>query len=145
MNMKRFFSFAIMLAAVIGFCACSADTPSDVVEDSFDCVIKGDFKGYFSNIYWGGKDAEEEKENFEAFWSRVTQGDDYDKMMEEWKNDEDKHNIKVEILSEEIDEEGDRATVKVNVKMGDRDKDRTIKLRKDAGGKWKLTRGLSEM
>lgn len=145
MNMKKILFFAVTLATVFSFSACSGDTPSDVVEESYDCLKKGDLKGYFSNIYFWGKDAEDEKKNFEEFLERATKEGVFDKAKEEYESNDEIRNVKIKVLSEEIDEEGDKAVVRVNVKMGDVDKDRDIELRKDASGKWKLARGLSEM
>lgn len=123
-----------MFIAALTMSGCSDNSPKGVAEKAVSCMQAKDWKGYVDLMYFEekeGKDIAKEKEEFAALLKE--KGD---------KTIDEKGGIKsYEIISEEIAEDGNTATVKAKIVYGngEEDKDETIKLKKDGKGNWKIS------
>lgn len=127
-----------MLVVTLALFACGgSNTPKDVAEKAVKCMQKGDYEGYVDLMYLNekeGEDAEKQKEQKEQFVALVKEKGS--------KSIEERGGIKsYEVVSEEIDEDGEKAVVKMKVVYGDGERNETFKLRKDDDGNWKIDPG----
>lgn len=140
--MKKLLSVIVVMAAVVLMAGCGSktDTPSGVAEASIKCIMDKDYKGYVklmtpANAKEQAEDKDKFKEEQKAMEALLKEKID--------KSIEKKGGIKsYEILSEELNEAGDKAKVKVKMIYGDGSEDeQTVKTKKDENGKWLLDIG----
>lgn len=131
--MKNLMRMAAMMVVALAMFACGggSNTPTGVAEKAMKCLQKGDYEGYVDLLYVKakeGKDVAEEKKQFTALVQEKG-----------GKSIEQKGGIKsYETVSEEIDESGEKAVVKMKVVYGNSEDEEAFKLRKDEDGKWKI-------
>lgn len=139
--MRKLLSALIVVAVAVLMIGCgNANTPSGVAEASVKCLQKGDYKGYVELLTaTDAKKNAENKEKFEQEQQMLVS------LVQEKasKKLEKKEGIKsYEVLSEEINETGDRAKVTMTIVYGDGSEDKqTVKTKKDDSGKWILDSG----
>lgn len=132
---KLFVSLCIaLLAMVMGSCG-SGNTPAGVAEASIKCIQKEDVEGYLELLDLDtskSKDPAKSKEELTALFNA--------KLLPALRA---KGGVKsYEILSEEINETGDKATVEANVVYGNGEESKqTIDLVKNEAGEWKMKLG----
>lgn len=138
--MKNLIKTALLLVVAVAMCACSGgNTPSAVAEKAMKCIIDEDYEGYVDLIYMNEK-AEMDKEKLDE------QKKQYAAMLKEkMTKSAEKRGKKMKSAkaqSEEISENGEKATVTMLVKY-DNDTEETddIKLRKDKTGNWRIDAG----
>lgn len=126
--------FVALIAIVMGSCG-SDNTPTGVAEASIKCVQKEDIKGYIDLLDINtsdGQDPAKSKEELTALFNA--------KLLPALRA---KGGVKsYEILSEEINETGDKATVEANVVYGNGEESKqTVDLVKNEEGEWKVKFG----
>ena len=106
--MKKIFAALCVCAVALILGACgSKNTPSATAEAYANYIIKGDYKSAIDLIYFKGtdEDVQSKKEFYlQMLDNKVKDGLPADKQM-----------TKYEVTNEEINEEGDKATVTANV------------------------------
>lgn len=138
--MKQLIKMCLLFAVAMAMFACTGgNTPSAVAEKSVKCIINDDYEGYVDMMYFDAK-ITADKEQFEQQkkqWAAMLK-EKVTKSME--KNGKKMKSGKA--VSEEISEDGDRATVVMTVKYDDgTEATDNVKLRKDKDGNWKLDAG----
>jgi len=129
--MKKITFLFVALATIFLVTACSSSkTPSDTVKTYYDHVKSGNYEKAVKCFYF---EEEAKKEDIEAFAAKMKAS-----YAESGKNTISK----IEILNEEINEDGDRAKVEVKIlyKDGTEDTEKQ-KLKKTEKGEWKLEYG----
>lgn len=132
---KLFMSLCVaFVAMVMGSCG-SGNTPAGVAEASIKCIQKEDVEGYLELLDLDtskSNDPAKSKEELTALFNA--------KLMPALRA---KGGVKsYEILSEEINETGDKATVEANVVYGNGEESKqTIDLVKNEAGEWKMKLG----
>lgn len=122
--MKKFLYIMIAAIALLGFASCSSNTPSAVVKKAYACMQKNDIDGYMQYV---GTDDDSEK-SLSAMKQKVEMALAFQGGIKSY-----------EITDEEIGEDGESATVKVDVTFGNGKTENTkVKLKK-FDGKWKIT------
>ncbi len=125
-----------MFIAVFTMSSCSDNSPKGVAKKAISCMQAKDWNGYVDLLYFDkeeGKDIDKEKEQLAALFKEKGE-----------KELNKQGGIKsYEIVSEEISEDGNTATVTVKIVYGDgTEKDNEkIKMKKDANGDWKISLG----
>lgn len=134
--MKKLLGIIALFIAVFTMSSCSDNSPKGVAKKAISCMQAKDWNGYVDLLYFDkeeGKDIDKEKEQLAALFK--------EKGEEELNK---QGGIKsYEIVSEEISEDGNTATVTVKIVYGDgTEKDNEkIKMKKDANGDWKISLG----
>lgn len=134
--MKNMMKTATMLVMALAMYACGgSNSPKDVAEKSVKCLQKADYEGYVDLIYLEDMEGEEMNKAKQEFAGMLKE--------KASKSIEKEEGIKsYEVLSEEIAEDGNKATVKMKITYGNgKEKNETIKLRKDDKDNWKLDIG----
>lgn len=132
--MKKLIGIVALFIAVFMMSGCSGNSPKAVAEKSLSCMQDEDWEGYVNLMYFKekeGKKLEREKEQYAALL-KAKGGAVLD----------EKGGIKsYEIISEEIAEDGNTATVTAKVVYGNgKDtENQKVKLVKDDNGDWKLS------
>lgn len=129
----------VTFAAIMAGCG-SKNTPTGVVEKSMQCLIDKDYEGYVDLMITDGSSVSEEEK---AKYDEMRQGLVGLVESKMGKTVDSKGGIKgFEVLSEELDEAGEKGTVKVKVTYGDDSEDeQNIKVRKTEQGQWLLDNG----
>ena len=130
---KLFFSMFVAVVTLTLWSCGSANTPSAVAEKAVKCIQKADYEGYVDLMNLKKTDeGNNEKEQLVALLREKGT-----KAMEK------KQGLKsYEVLSEEISEDGNSATVKMKMVYGDGSEDtQDLKLVKNDDGDWRLTMG----
>ncbi len=136
--MKKTLTLMAVLCAALLLASCSSNTPSAVAERSVKCLMDGKYDEYADLLYVSDKDTDDP--------SRLKQEkEDFVQLLEAKYQETLKRTggiDKYEIVSEEIAQDGETATVNISLtyKNG-RTEDYTTRLRKDANGDWKITLG----
>lgn len=130
-------SFVIAVFAILAITACSSNSPKDVAEKAMKCIVNQDYKGYVDLIYL--QDENKSKEDVDKAKAQLVE------LLQNKGEKSIKENEGVEsfeITKEEISEDGNSATVDLNItyKNGKTD-DTTVKLCKDKNGKWWIDLG----
>lgn len=131
--MKKLVGFITLLFGALFLAACSSSTPSDVAKKAYGYIQDENYESFVDLLYVApGEDAEKAKKEKESlvYLMKGLSG----------QNAEDKDKIKsYEVISEEIDESGEKAVVKMKVVYKDgKEKEETTKLKKDEDGNWKV-------
>lgn len=126
---------AVVPMMLITWSCGTANTPTSVAEKALEYIQDKNYEGYVDLIQIEekeGQNIEEQKAQLTALISEKL-GKTFDK----------KQGIKSwEIVSEELSEDGNKATVKVNITFGDDStEEQKLKTIKDADGNWKLDAG----
>lgn len=135
--MKKLMSFVIAVFAILAFTACSSNSPKDVAEKAMKCIVNQDYKGYVDLVYL--QDENKSKEDVDKAKAQLVE------LLQNKGEKSIKENEGVEsfeVTKEEISEDGNSATVDLNItyKNGKTD-DTTVKLCKDKNGKWWIDLG----
>lgn len=130
-------SFVIAVFAILAITACSSNSPKDVAEKAMKCIVNQDYKGYVDLIYL--QDENKSKEDVDKAKAQLVE------LLQNKGEKSIKENEGVEsfeVTKEEISEDGNSATVDLNItyKNGKTD-DTTVKLCKDKNGKWWIDLG----
>lgn len=130
-------SFVIAVFAILAFTACSSNSPKDVAEKAMKCIVNQDYKGYVDLVYL--QDENKSKEDVGKAKAQLVE------LLQNKGEKSIKENEGVEsfeVTKEEISEDGNSATVDLNItyKNGKTD-DTTVKLCKDKNGKWWIDLG----
>ncbi len=135
--MKKLIGIMALMAALFIMTSCGGggNTPKAVAEKAVKCLQDKDYDKFADLVYMKVKEGED-PEAGKKMLSGMMQGK-ADKMYEK------KGGIKsYEALSEQIDESGESAVVKMKIMHGDgSDKEDDIKLKKDEQGNWKIDMG----
>lgn len=134
--MKKLSSIITFVAAVLLLTACGGgNTPKDVTTNAIKAMQAKNYDKFVEYVYFDEKDSKD-TESAKKMLSGMMQ-EKADKAYE--KNGGIKS---FEILSEEIDEKGETAVVKVKFEYGNSDvKEDDTKLKKDEKGNWKIDMG----
>ncbi len=120
--------FALVCAFVLA--ACSSNTPTDVAKKAMQCVADGKYEQYVDLVYMKPElSSDEVKQQKQGLLGLLQTfgAQNGDKMKS------------MEVVSEEISEDGETAIVKMNVVYeSGKEKTETTHLRKDADGDWKI-------
>lgn len=133
---KTILGFIAVVAMMLITWSCgTANTPTSVAEKALEYIQDKNYEGYVDLIQIEekeGQNIEEQKAQLTALISEKL-GKTFDK----------KQGIKSwEIVSEELSEDGNKATVKVNITFGDDStEEQKLKTIKDTDGNWKLDAG----
>lgn len=134
--MKKLLSLSIVLLAILVLSSCKGNTPSAVVEESCQCLIDKDYKGYVDLIAFKEDMTPEELDKAKAEYVALIES----KVV---KSQESKGGIKsYKVLSEQINEEEKTAVVTFEITYGDdstEQKEQKMKQNKD--GKWLMDIG----
>lgn len=135
--MKKLMSFVIAVFAIFAITACSSNSPKDVAEKAMKCIVNQDYKGYVDLIYL--QDENKSKEDVDKAKAQLVE------LLQNKGEKSIKENEGVEsfeVTKEEISEDGNSATVDLNItyKNGKTDAT-TVKLCKDKNGKWWIDLG----
>ncbi len=135
--MKKLMSFVIAVFAILAITACSSNSPKDVAEKAMKCIVNQDYKGYVDLVYL--QDENKSKEDVDKAKAQLVE------LLQNKGEKSIKENEGVEsfeVTKEEISEDGNSATVDLNItyKNGKTD-DTTVKLCKDKNGKWWIDLG----
>lgn len=130
-------SFVIAVFAILAITACSSNSPKDVAEKAMKCIVNQDYKGYVDLVYL--QDENKSKEDVDKAKAQLVE------LLQNKGEKSIKENEGVEsfeVTKEEISEDGNSATVDLNImyKNGKTD-DTTVKLCKDKNGKWWIDLG----
>lgn len=122
--MKKFLYILIAAVALLGFASCTSNTPSATVKKAYACMQKNDIDGYMQYV-----EADEKTEALIGmFKEKLEQALESQGGLESYK-----------VSDEQIDEDGETATVKVELTYGNGKTDtENVKLKK-IDGKWKIT------
>lgn len=138
--MRKIIRMGFMLAVTMVLFACgNANTPSAASEKAAKCLIDEDYEGYVDMLFITEKaDTDKAKlEEQKAQYAAALK----DKMAKSIEK-EGKKMTSAKAVSEELSEDGEKATVTMNIKYDDgSEKTDTTKLRKDKDGNWKLDIG----
>lgn len=131
--MKKFVGFITLLFGALFLAACSSSTPSDVTKKAYGYIQDENYESFVDLLYVApGEDAEKTKKEKESlvYLMKGLSGQDSDK----------KDKVKsYEVISEEIDETGEEAIVKMKVVYENgKEKEEKTKLKKDEDGNWKI-------
>lgn len=133
--MKKLFAFATLMISMFIMISCGSATPSDVAKSAFEALKAKDYEAFAELVYIPEKEGTDVKEQRQALVDLLKSKADkkYDK----------KQGIKsFEVVSEEIDEKGETAVVKLSVVYGNDSKDdETVKLKKTDSGRWMIDMG----
>ena len=134
--MKKLLGIIALFIAVFTMSSCSDNSPKGVAKKAISCMQAKDWNGYVDLLYFDkeeGKDIDKEKEQLAALFKEKGE-----------KELNKQGGIKsYEIVSEEISEDGNTATVTVKIVYGDgtEKNNEEIKMKKDANGDWKISLG----
>ena len=130
-------SFVIAVFAILAITACSSNSPKDVAEKAMKCIVNQDYKGYVDLIYL--QDENKSKEDVDKAKAQLVEllQNKGEKSIKENEGAES-----FEVTKEEISEDGNSATVDLNIKYKNgKTDDTTVKLCKDKNGKWWIDLG----
>lgn len=127
--------FALVMSLfVLGACG-GSNSPKDVAKEVVECLKEKDFEGYAEMVHFTSENSEEVEAQKKMIVSMLQ--DKYAKTVEKKGGI-----VSYEILSEEIEPDGNKAVVGISIKYGNGDvKEDNIKLVKDGDGKWKVDAG----
>lgn len=134
MKGKMFLSIAMM--AVLTLSSCNGNSPTDTAEKAAKCMQDGNYDGLADLVYIEekeGEDIESQRKMISGLIGSLSS-----------KTIDKKQGIRsYEVTGEEISEDGETATVRMDITYGDgsEKKDDVTSLRKDKDGKWKLCLG----
>lgn len=133
--MKKLFALVTLVVSAFIMISCGSNTPSDVAKSALEALKAKDYEAFAELVYIPEKEGQDVKEQRKALADFLKEKTE--------KRYEKKQGIKsFEILSEEIDEKGETAVVKVNVVYGDdSNKEEDFKLKKTENGSWMLDMG----
>lgn len=135
--MKKLMSFVIAVFAILAITACSSNSPKDVAEKAMKCIVNQDYKGYVDLVYL--QDENKSKEDVDKAKAQLVE------LLQNKGEKSIKENEGVEsfeVTKEEISEDGNSATVDLNIKYKNgKTDDTTVKLCKDKNGKWWIDLG----
>lgn len=134
--MKKLFGFLALMTALFIMTSCGGgNSPKAVADKALKAMQNKNYDEFAEYIYIAPKEGED-PESAKKMLSGMMQG-------KADKAHEKKDGFKsYEILSEEIDEKGEKAVVKVKMEFGNGDvKEDDMKLRKDDKGNWKIDMG----
>lgn len=132
--MKKVFYFSLMVMAMFMMAACSSSSsPGDAMKKYSNYLIKGDYEKFVDGIAVGDSETadklKEQKAGFVALL-RDKVGKEYEKM----------GGLKsIEILSEEISEDGNTATVKIKQTYGNGETQEGTQSMVKRDGKWLMS------
>ena len=130
-------SFVIAVFAILAITACSSNSPKDVAEKAMKCIVNQDYKGYVDLVYL--QDENKSKEDVDKAKAQLVE------LLQNKGEKSIKENEGVEsfeVTKEEISEDGNSATVDLNIKYKNgKTDDTTVKLCKDKNGKWWIDLG----
>ncbi len=134
--MRKLFGFTALLAALFLMAACGdSNTPSAVAENAVKAMQNEDYEKFAEYVYLNSNDSKhpEESKKMIAGLMQTKAGAAF----------AEKKGIKdFKVLSEEIDEKGEKAVVNMEIKYGDGSSEKDdMKLRKDKEGNWKVELG----
>ena len=130
---KLFFSMFVAVVTLTLWSCGNANTPSAVAEKAVKCIQKADYEGYVDLMNLKKTDeGNNEKEQLVALLREKGT-----KAMEK------KQGLKsYEVLSEEISEDGNKATVEMKIVYGNgEEKTDKVKLKKNDKGEWRIIWG----
>ena len=131
--MKKLAGFITMLLGALFMAACSSSSPSDVAKKAYGYIQDENYEDFVDLLYIApGEDAEkaqQDKESLVLLMAGLSK-----------QNSEKKDKVKsYEVISEEIDENGEKAVVTMKVVYEDgKEKEETTNLQKDEDGNWKI-------
>ena len=127
--MKKVFYFSLMVMAMFMMAACSSSSsPGDAMKKYSNYLIKGDYEKFVDDSETADK-LKEQKAGFVALL-RDKVGKEYEKM----------GGLKsIEILSEEISEDGNTATVKIKQTYGNGETQEGTQSMVKRDGKWLMS------
>ena len=132
--MKKLAYLSMMLVAMFIMAACSDDKPSDAFKSYITAFQNGDYEKFVDGINFTNVEPENMSESKEGFTAMVKEkGENLSKQ---------KGGIKdVEILSEEISEDGNTAVIKYKEIYGDGSEEEKEGKMIKVDGKWKMDMG----
>lgn len=136
--MKKLMTIVCAIAAAFVMTSCSGNSPKSVAEKQVKCLADKDYKGYTELMYFD--DEKMSKEEIEETQKQVAE------VLERKAGPIFEQKGKItgcKATSEEISEDGNEATVELNVKSETKDgkaeeETLTMKLRKNKAGEWKV-------
>lgn len=131
--MKKLAGFITMLLGALFMAACSSPSPSDVAKKAYGYIQDENYEDFVDLLYIApGEDAEKAKQDKESLVLLMAGLSK--------QNSEKKDKVKsYEVISEEIDENGEKAVVTMKVVYEDgKEKEETTNLQKDEDGNWKI-------
>lgn len=131
--MKKLAGFITMLLGALFMAACSSSSPSDVAKKAYGYIQDENYEDFVDLLYiTPGEDAEKAKQDKESLVLLMAGLSK--------QNSEKKDKVKsYEVISEEIDENGEKAVVTMKVVYEDgKEKEETTNLQKDEDGNWKI-------
>lgn len=131
--MKKLVYFCTMLVMMFIASACSDNSPSGALKSYTKAYIDGDYEKYVDGIYFSkveGEDLAEAKSNFVEFIKAFSSGQSEKDVLKD-----------IEIISEELSEDGNSAIVKIKEIYKDgSEKEKESKMVK-VDGKWLMDMG----
>lgn len=134
--MKKLLGIIAFVATALLTVSCGGgNTPKSVTEKALKAMQAKDYDKFVEYVYITEKEGEDVEGNKKMLAGMLQSKGD--------KLYEKKGGIKsFDVISEEIDEKGETAVVKVKIEYGNGDvKEEENKLKKDKGGNWKLEMG----
>ena len=131
--MKKLAGFITMLLGALFMAACSSSSPSDVAKKAYGYIQDENYEDFVDLLYIApGEDAEKAKQDKECLVLLMAGLSK--------QNSEKKDKVKsYEVISEEIDENGEKAVVTMKVVYEDgKEKEETTNLQKDEDRNWKI-------
>ena len=132
--MKKVFYFSLMVMAMFMMAACSSSSsPGDAMKKYSNYLIKGDYEKFVDGIALGDSEtADKLKEQKDGLVSMLKE-----KVSKEY---EKKDGLKsIEIISEEISEDGNTATVKIKQTYGNGETQEGTQSMVKRDGKWLMS------
>lgn len=131
--MKKLVGFIAFLVGTLFLTACSSSSPSDVTKKAYGYIQDEDYESYVDLLYVKpGENAEQVKKEKKDLILLL-------KGLSEQKTAETNKIKSYKVISEEIDENGEEAVVKMNVVYENgKEEEETTRLKKDEDGNWKI-------
>ena len=131
--MKKLFGFLVLIS-VMALCmtSCTPSSPGEAYKGYMEMIKKGDIKGFAKGFAVDETQTPEEPEQATQMIEGVL-GDKVKKTMDERQGLKD-----VQVLEENISEDGEKATLKVKLVYGDGSEEESTQEMVKQDGKWKM-------